>query len=110
MTRLATAHVPIGALDRLFVLETPLETPDGFGGVIRAHAAGPQLWGAIRALSARRAREPGGATHQVTLRRREGVDDRARLRLGARRFLIRSAEDPDGRRGRLVCLVEEIAP
>jgi len=40
-------HLPIGARARRFVLELPLESPDGFGGVIRTYAPGPQLWGAM---------------------------------------------------------------
>ena len=100
----------IGARRRPFVLETPLETPDGFGGVVRRFEAGPQLWGAIETLTGRRLRVAGQATHQVTLRWREGVDERMRLALGPRRFRIRAADDPDGRRRDLVCLVEEIAP
>ncbi len=114
MTRLATAHVPIGALDRLFVLETPLETPDGFGGVIRAHAAGPQLWGAIEMVSGlerlRAGRPEQAVTHRVTFRYREGVTAAMRLTRGLRRFAIRSAADPDGGKRELVCLVEEISP
>ncbi len=41
-----TRSLPIGARSRRFVLELPLERPDGFGGVIRSYAPGPQLWGA----------------------------------------------------------------
>lgn len=100
---------PVGALRRLFVLELPVETPDGFGGVIRAYVPGPQLWGALQALGGRRPAGPGEATHEVTLRWREGVDERMRLTLGPRRFRIRRADDPDGRGLRLVCLVQEIA-
>ena len=40
----------IGARRPRFVLELPLEVPDGFGGVVRTYAAGPQLWGAIEAI------------------------------------------------------------
>jgi len=97
---------PIAARRRRFVLETPLESPDGFGGVVRAFAAGPELWGAIELVSPRRS---GAVTHRVTVAYRPGVSDAMRLTLGQRRFRIRSAEDPDGRRRDLVCLVEEIA-
>ncbi len=38
---------PLGARRRRFVLERPLEEPDGFGGVLRRYVAGPVLWGAI---------------------------------------------------------------
>jgi head-tail adaptor len=101
---------PIGARSRLFVLETPVESPDGFGGTLRAYVPGPGLWGAIEVLNPRRARRDGEPSHQVTLRWREGVDARMRLTLGPRRFRIRAADDPDGSRRDLVCLVEEIAP
>jgi head-tail adaptor len=49
------------------------------------------------------------ATHRATLPFRDGVAAGQRLSLGPRRFRIRSAADPDGRRVSLVCLVEEIA-
>lgn len=100
----------IGARRRHFVLQRPLETPDGFGGVVRAYAPGPELWGAIEALPGRRPRGPGEPTHQVTLPWRGDVDPRMRLALGPRAFRIREAADPDGRERALVCLVEEIAP
>lgn len=103
----------IGARARRFVLETPVETPDGFGGVVRTFAPGPQLWGAIEMVSgAERVRAGRGeqaVTHRVTLRYRVGVTAAMRLTRGLRRFDIRAAIDPDGRRRSLVCLVEEIS-
>jgi head-tail adaptor len=42
--------VAIDARRRRFVLELPVESPDGFGGVVRTYAAGPQLWGAIETI------------------------------------------------------------
>jgi SPP1 family predicted phage head-tail adaptor len=106
-------RIPIGARARLFVLETPREVPDGFGGVIRSYEAGPQVWGAIEMLSGservRADRQEQSVTHRVTLNYRDSVDAAMRLTLGLRRFAIRSAADPDGARRDLVCLVEEIA-
>ncbi len=106
--------LPIGARSRRFVLEVPNERPDGFGGVIRSYAAGPQLWGAMELVAGverRRADRPEGvATHRVTLRHRPGVTAAMRLVSGLRRFAIRSAADPDGTGRELVCLVEEIGP
>ena len=105
---------PIGARGRRFVLELPLESPDGFGGVIRTYAAGPQLWGAIELLRGdervRAGRSEQAVTHRVTLRDRDGVTAAMRLVRGLRRFAIRSAADPDGSRRELVCLVEDISP
>ncbi|MDF2973252.1 MAG: head-tail adaptor protein, partial [Microvirga sp.] len=46
-----TKSISIGARSRPFVLELPLERSDGFGGVIRLYAPGPQVWGAIEMLS-----------------------------------------------------------
>ena len=104
--------IPIGARGRRFVLEVPLESPDGFGGVIRTYAAGPQVWGAIEHLKGdervRAGRPEQAVTHRVTLRYRDGVTAAMRLVRGLRRFAIRSAADPDGTRRDLVCLVEEI--
>jgi SPP1 family predicted phage head-tail adaptor len=110
----APRTIPAGALSRPFVLEIPLESPDGFGGVVRTWQAGPQLWGALQALSGgerRRADRPEQAvTHKVVLRHRDGVTGAMRLTCGPRRFAIRAAYDPDGRRRELHCLVEEIGP
>ncbi len=105
---------PIGALSRRFVLELPVETPDGFGGVIRTYAAGPELAGAIQYLGGgerfRADRAEQAATHRVTLRYRAGVTAAMRLTLGTRCFAIRAASDPDGSGRELVCLVEEVGP
>jgi hypothetical protein len=47
---IAMTRTAIGARRRRFVLELPREAPDGFGGVLRTYAAGPQLWGAMITL------------------------------------------------------------
>lgn len=108
----ARGRPSVGARGRRFVLEVALESPDGFGGVIRTYQPGPQLWGAI-ALVGQTARDRAGrpesvATHRVTLGYRDGIRGGMRLALGPRRFDIKVATDPDGRRIDLVCLVEEI--
>ncbi len=111
---MAARRRPIGRRSRRFTLELALESPDGFGGVIRTWQPGPLLWGSIEHLSTRDRLEADKAeaavTHRVTLRHREGVSDTMRLLLGPRRFRIRSAADPDGTRRELVCLVEELRP
>jgi SPP1 family predicted phage head-tail adaptor len=107
------ARPTIGARRRRFVLERPQEQPDGFGGVTTSFSAGPELWGAIELVSqddrVRADRPESAATHRVRLRYREGVTGAMRLVSGTRRFAIRGAADPDGRRRDLVCLVEEIS-
>lgn len=110
---MARARPTIGARRRRFVLELPLESPDGFGGVIRSYAPGPELWGAIETVSGderfRGGRPEQAVTHRVTLRYRDGVTAAMRLTRDLRRFDIRTAGDPDGRRRELVCLVEEVS-
>jgi SPP1 family predicted phage head-tail adaptor len=109
-----TKSLPIGARSRRFVLEVPLERPDGFGGVIRSYAPGPQLWGAMEMLSGaervRADRPEQSLTHRITLRYRDGVTGAMRLTSGLRRFAIWAASDPDGSKRDLVCLVEEVRP
>ena len=111
---MAPTRKRIGQRSRRFTLELPLESPDGFGGVIRTWQPGPVLWGSIEHLSARDRVEADKAdaavTHRVTLRHREGLGETTRLLLGPRRFRIRSSSDPDGTRRELVCLVEEMRP
>lgn len=108
------ARPSIGARGRRFTVEVALESPDGFGGVLRNWQAGPRVWGAIELLTTmervRAGREDAIVSHRVTLPYRDDVTPERRLLLGPRRFRIRSAEDPDGRRQSLVCLVEEMAP
>jgi SPP1 family predicted phage head-tail adaptor len=105
-------HPPIGARRRRFVLELPLEETDGFGGSLRRYVAGPVLWGAIEALGSpertRGGRTDAVATHRVRLAYRAGITPAMRLTSGPRRFAIRAAGDPDGRRRDLVCQVEEL--
>ena len=104
----------IGARGRRFTLELPLESPDGFGGVILTYQPGPLLWGAIEMLSGaeriRADRPEAAVTHRITLAFREGVTAAMRLTCGPRRFRIKAAADPDGRRRSLVCFVEEVGP
>lgn len=111
---MADRRITIGARKRRFVLDLPIETPDGFGGVVRTWQPGPVLWGAIEALALdereRAGRPEATVTHRVRLRHRAGIDGRNRLTLGARRFAVRAATDPDGARRETVCLVEEIGP
>ena len=89
-----TRSISICARSRRFVLELPLERPDGFGGVIRSYAPGPQIWGAIEMLSGTERVRADRPEQSLTLRYREGVTG--------------AASDPDGPKRDLVCLVEEV--
>lgn len=103
-----------GERGRRFTLQMPLESPDGFGGVIRTYQPGPQVWGAMEMIAANermRADRPEAAvSHRVRLPFRSDVTDRMQLTLGLRRFRIKAVADPDGARRQLVCLVEEMRP
>lgn len=105
-------HPPLGARRRRFVLERPLEEPDGFGGVLRRYVAGPVLWGAM-APAGMVDRPEGGRTdtlpaYRVTLRSRAALDPTMRLAAGPRRFAIRAVTEPDGRGRDCICHVEEL--
>jgi len=102
----------LGVRRRRFVLERPLEEPDGFGGVLRRYVAGPIVWGAL-APAGMVDRPAGGRTdtlpaYRVTLRGRIDLDPTMRLAAGPRRFAIRAVADPDGRGRDCVCHVEEL--
>ena len=43
----------IGALNRRLVLETPVESGDGAGGVVRTYEAATSLWAQVTPVSAR---------------------------------------------------------
>lgn len=105
-------HPPLGARRRRFVLERPLEEPDGFGGVLRRYVAGPVLWGAL-APAGLVDRPEGGRTdtlpaYRITLRGRTDLDPTMRLAAGPRRFAIRAVTEPDGRGRDRICHVEEL--
>lgn len=104
-------HPSIGARRR-FVLELPVEEPDGFGGSLRRYVAGPVLWGAVEATGARDRVRNGRADavpgYRIHLSYRAGITPAMRLAAGPRRFAIRAAGDPDGHGRSLVCEVEEL--
>ncbi|MBS9478829.1 head-tail adaptor protein [Ancylobacter radicis] len=105
--------LPVSALRHRLVHETPLETPDGQGGVTRIFLAVDALWGAIEtgATPAEMADRPGAVlAHRVTIRAPATVQPGDVLRLGARRFTVEAVSDPEGRGRRLVCECREETP
>ena len=94
-----------GDLRARLVLEHPVETADGAGGVTRGFAATATIWAAVTPVSARGDVDADGlaatVTHRITIRRRADVTTRHRLREGARIFRIVSLRDQDGR-GRFI--------
>jgi SPP1 family predicted phage head-tail adaptor len=99
-----------GQLDRRLVLEEPVETPDGAGGVTRSYATVTTLWAAVRPSRAEgeivAAATGATVTHRILIRSRTDVTTRHRLRDGLRIFRIVALRDPDGD-GRLVEIVAE---
>jgi SPP1 family predicted phage head-tail adaptor len=89
-----------GELNRRLVLEEPVESADGAGGVTRSYAAVTTLWAAVRPAAARGnvVADAAGATvtHRIVLRARTDLTTRHRLRDGLRIFRIVALRDPDG--------------
>ena len=89
-----------GELNRRLVLEQPVESADGAGGVTRSYAAVTTLWAAVRPVSARgdvvAAATGATVTHRIVLRARADLTTHHRLRDGSRIFRIVALRDPDG--------------
>jgi SPP1 family predicted phage head-tail adaptor len=89
-----------GELKHRMVLEAPVETPDGAGGVTRAYADSATLWAKVAPVAARgnvEADDPGATiTHRIVIRSGPEVSTRHRLREGARVFRIVALRDRDG--------------
>lgn len=104
----------VGARRRRFVLERPIDQPDGFGGVLRRYVPGPTLWGAIAPLGpverVRGGRADVRPSYRITLRQRADLTPAMRLSAGSRRFAIRTVAEADERGRDLVCEVEELVP
>jgi SPP1 family predicted phage head-tail adaptor len=98
-----------GELNRRLVLEAPVESADGVGGVTRSYPATMTLWASVEPVSARGAvvaDAPGATvTHRIVIRRRAAVTTRHRFIDGSvvyrivtlredatRRFLVIGAE------------------
>ena len=103
-----------GALSARLVLERPVETPDGQGGVAQSVSALATLWARIEPVSAR-AEEAAGTlpvtvTHRIWFRRRSDISGGMRLRKGARLFSIHTFRDADETGRYTLCDCEEIKP
>ena len=77
-----------GRLKTRLVLEAPVETPDGQGGVARSYAIAATLWASVAAGSSRddvRADAAGaGVTHRIGGRSNVEIKGRHPLREGVR--------------------------
>jgi SPP1 family predicted phage head-tail adaptor len=94
-----------GSLDKRIVIEAPVETPDGAGGVMRDYETAATVWGSITPVAARPDVEADRAetavTHQIVVRSGPELTTQHRLRSGARVFRILAFRESDGH-GRFV--------
>ena len=104
----------IGRLRTRLTVESPVETSDGAGGVVRTYEEHSTVWAAVEPVAAAFgvATERTGqtVTHRITLRAGSDLTTQHRLRDGTRIYQIRSilADGSDNRF--LIALTEEITP
>jgi SPP1 family predicted phage head-tail adaptor len=95
-----------GDLDRRLVLEAPVETPDGAGGVTRGYQSVATLWAAVTPHAVHGAVAAGAAgataTHRIVIRAGREVTTRHRLRDGARIYRIVAVTEHAGRAPRFI--------
>jgi len=103
-----------GLLRYRLALETPVESADGAGGVVRGYSAVATLWAEVTPVSAARAfeaaRSGARVTHRIAIRYADDITTRHRFRDGDRVFRIVSLRDRDGRKRFLQIDAEEIVP
>lgn len=103
-----------GLLRHRLVLEEPVESADGAGGVTRSFSPVATLWAEVTPVSAARAfeAERSGAriTHRIGIRFADDITTKCRFRFGERIFRIVSLRDRDGRKRFLTIEAEEIVP
>ena len=109
-----SAASTIGALRQRVTIETPIDAPDGAAGFTRRYAPLANVWARIEAVSGQdrfvEQRQEQAITHVAQIRWRSDVTSQMRLVFGARKLLIQSVYDTDGRRRFLICRCEEISP
>jgi SPP1 family predicted phage head-tail adaptor len=100
-----------GLLNRRLVLEAPVESADGAGGVTRSFAEMATLWVSVTPVSAawqiEAARLGAKVTHRLHLRFSDDITTRHRFRDGTRIYRIVSIRDRDGRKRFLEIEAEE---
>ncbi len=100
-----------GEMTARLILEAPVETADGQGGVVTTYLPVASLWARIVPVRLEVFERAGGdvatITHNVWIRRRDDVVAGMRLRKGGRLFAVVAFHDPDdsGRYG--LCRCEE---
>lgn len=91
-----------GELNRRLVLEAPVETADGEGGVTRLYDVVTTLWAQVTPVSARADVAAGSLgqalRYAIVIRKRSDVTTRHRLLDGARIYRILSVAESADRR------------
>jgi SPP1 family predicted phage head-tail adaptor len=100
-----------GSLRFRLELQEETETPDGAGGFSTAWVSRRITWAEVKPLSAARIERAGNVlaerTHEIRIRRQDGVRPGMRFVLAARRFRIETVRDPDETGRFLLCLAKE---
>jgi SPP1 family predicted phage head-tail adaptor len=101
-----------GRLKTRLVLEAPVETPDGQGGVVRGYEIAATVWASLMPVRSSTGVVAGaeGAqiTHRIVLRATVPLSLRYRFRLGERVFTIAGIRDGAERRYHEIDAVERI--
>jgi SPP1 family predicted phage head-tail adaptor len=94
--------IAAGDLDRRLVLEAPVETDDGAGGVTRSYETVTTLWAQVTPARARSAVAADSlaalVTHSIVIRAPRAITTLHRFRDGARIFRIVAFRDSADRR------------
>lgn len=104
----------LGAMRHRLTIESPVDTPDGFGGLIRSFVARANISAAIEHVKifqrAAASSETVEITHLIHVRSSADVAAGWRLRKGARRFEISAVLPDDQASGFIICHCRELAP
>jgi SPP1 family predicted phage head-tail adaptor len=104
----------IGAMRQRVSLQSPVETPDDIGGVIRSFSTVATVFGALGATGGEELptdeRKGQRLAFRLTIRWRGDVKAEWRALVGARIFDVKTASDLDGRQRFLILSLEEVTP
>jgi SPP1 family predicted phage head-tail adaptor len=99
-----------GDFNRRLVLEAPVDTDDGAGGVTVTYQTVTTLWAQVTPMSARGEvvadRAGTTVTHRITLRARDDVTTRHRLQDGSAVYRIAALRESADRRFLLIDAIE----
>ena len=103
----------IGRLNHRVSLEQRVQAADGSVGMTTSYTVVATAWAEVKAVRgsvyAAGVQVGDGPTHRITLRYRDATTF-DHISLGAQRWRVRDARDPDGRRRILDVMAEELTP